>query len=323
MSTQIVLIASSAAFLVTGLVVGWLFASRRSTTLQSRLDRSSSERDSALRERERVEVEVRELREQISNLHRSQAEVETRLEEARKVSRFLEESKEQLANTYSKLSQEALRDAIESLQKLVTPELQKTSGEISSSLDRKKVEIDAMLKPVREMLEKYREEIQASEKSRMSAYGGLQEQIQQMMGAYQILQAETARLNTALEAPTIQGSWGENTLRRCVELAGMSEYCDFDIQMTFENEDGVRFRPDMVVNLPDDRVIAVDSKVPLDAYKKASAESDEKRRKEWLGRHAQNVRRHIDLLSRKEYQENVGSQLRKSLDFTILFVGGE
>lgn len=323
MTTQLLLIISSASFLLIGVLVGWLVAVRRAAALQSQLDRAVSERDSSVRERERVETEVRELREQLALLHRSQAEVETRLEEARKMSRFLEESKVQLESTYSQLSQKALKEAVESLQQLVTPQLQKTSGEISSSLDKKKIEIDAMLTPVREMLEKYREEINSSEKSRMSAYGGLQEQIQQMMGAYQTLQAETSRLNTALESPTVQGSWGENTLRRCVELAGMNEYCDFDIQMTFANEDGLRFRPDMVVNLPDDRVIAVDSKVPLDAYKKACAESDEKRRKEWLGRHAVNVRRHIDLLSRKEYQENVGSQLRKSLDFTILFVGGE
>jgi DNA recombination protein RmuC len=311
------------ALFLAGAAVGWLLASRAGAKLRSERDRAGAERDSALRERERLERELRDEREQATALRRSQAEVETRLEEAKKMQSFLQESRSQLEAVYAQLSQKALKEAVESLQQQITPHLQKTSGEIVSSLNMKKVEIEALLGPVREMLEKYREELLSSEKTRMSAYGGIQEQIIQMMEAQKMLRDETARLNTALEAPNIQGSWGENTLRRCVELAGMSEYCDFDLQMTFENEEGGRLRPDMVVNLPDDRVIAVDAKVPLSAYKSAATESDEAKRKQLLVQHAINVRSHITLLSRKEYQESIGKQIRKTLDFTILFVGGE
>jgi DNA recombination protein RmuC len=308
---------------LAGVALGWVLASRAAASLRSERDRAGAERDSALRERERLERELREEREQATGLRRSQAEVETRLEEAKKMQSFLQESRSQLEAVYAQLSQKALKEAVESLQQQIAPHLQKTSGEIVSSLDTKKVEIEALLTPVREMLEKYRDELLSSEKTRISAYGGIQEQIIQMMEAQKMLRDETSRLNTALEAPNIQGSWGENTLRRCVELAGMSEYCDFDLQMTFENEEGGRLRPDMVVNLPDDRVIAVDAKVPLNAYKSAATESDEAKRKQLLAQHAMNVRSHITLLSRKEYQESIGRQIRKTLDFTILFVGGE
>jgi DNA recombination protein RmuC len=134
-----------------------------------------------------------------------------------------------------------------------------------------------------------------------------------------LAQREASRLANALQSPAVRGSWGENSLKRCVELAGMSEFCDFDMQETFFNDEGRRVRPDLVVRLPNKRVIAVDAKVPLSEYQKAANEQDENRKLEYLEEHAKTLRRHIDTLSRREYQTAIG----ESLDFTVMFLPGE
>jgi DNA recombination protein RmuC len=110
------------------------------------------------------------------------------------------------------------------------------------------------------------------------------------------------------------------SLKRCIELAGMSEYCrDFETQQTFTSEDGRRLRPDVIVNLPNERVIAIDVKAPLSDYIAACSELDDARKSALLGQHAKNLRRHIDALVRRDYQASVG----ETLDFTVMFIPGE
>jgi DNA recombination protein RmuC len=177
-----------------------------------------------------------------------------------------------------------------------------------------------LVAPLKEMLDRYQAELHTTEKTRSASMAGLQEQIRSLLEAQERSSREAAKLSSALKVPNVRGSWGEATLRRCVELAGMSEFCkDFSVQQTFEGEEGRRLRPDMVVYLPNERVIAIDSKAPIDLYMEAAGEADENRRKLLLEQHAKNLRRHIDLLSRKEYQASIGA----SLDFTVLFLGGE
>jgi DNA recombination protein RmuC len=130
---------------------------------------------------------------------------------------------------------------------------------------------------------------------------------------------EASRLTYALQSPTIRGSWGESSLKRCVELAGMVEWCDFDSQRTFFGDEGQRLRPDLIVRLPNKRVIAIDAKVPLTDYTLAANETDDARRREHLAQHVRTVRRHIDSLARREYQASIGD----TLDFVVLFVPGE
>jgi DNA recombination protein RmuC len=118
----------------------------------------------------------------------------------------------------------------------------------------------------------------------------------------------------------VQGSWGEMSLKRCIELAGMSEYCrDFDTQQTFITDEGRRLRPDVIVNLPGERVLAIDVKAPLTEYIAASNESDEARKRALLEQHAKNFRRHVDALVKRDYQSSIGD----TLDFTVMFIPGE
>jgi DNA recombination protein RmuC len=275
------------------------------------------------RERQRVDGEIAALRTRIEGEQVARVAAETERDAARKSieaqNLFVTEVRAQLEGAYAKLSQDALKGAIEQLSETVKPHLDGAKGEIVSSLDARKVEMETMLAPLREMLDRYQGEVQKSEKTRSEAYGGLQEQIRALLEAQERTQRETTKLSNALRVPNVRGSWGENSLRNCAELSGMSEFCDFDIQMTFEGEDGKRLRPYIVVRLPNKRVIVVDSKAPIDAYLEASNESDEHRRKLLIEQHAKNLRKHVDLLSRKEYQSAIGD----TLDFTVLFLGGE
>jgi DNA recombination protein RmuC len=224
----------------------------------------------------------------------------------------LKRSREEMTNTFTALAQRAFRDVGEGL-------VQMGKTQIDGSLDTKKAEIETLLKPVRDMLEQYRGEVLKSERARNEAYGGLQQQILTLLSAQQAAQREASRLANALQSPAVRGSWGENSLKRCVELAGMSEFCDFDTQETFANDEGRRLRPDLVVRLPNKRVIAVDAKVPLTEYALASNEPDEGRKREFLVQHARGLKRHIETLSRREYQSAIG----ESLDFTVMFLPGE
>jgi DNA recombination protein RmuC len=224
----------------------------------------------------------------------------------------LERSRTDMANTFATLAQRAFKDASESL-------VQMNKTQVDGSLETKRAEIEGLLTPVREMLDQYRGELLKSEHSRNEAYGGLQQQVLTLLSAQQSAQREAARLANALQSPAVRGSWGENSLKRCVEMAGLSEFCDFDTQETFATDEGRRVRPDLVVRLPNKRVIAVDAKVPLTEYQSAANENDEARRSELLQQHARTLRRHIDTLSRREYQSAIG----ESLDFTVMFLPGE
>src|SRR5260221_235371 len=191
--------------------------------------------------------------------------------------------------------------------------------QVDGSLNQKKAEIETLLTPLREMLDGYRGELLKSESARTEAYGGLQEQIRALLTAQESAQREASRLANALQSPTVRGSWGENTLKRCVELAGMSEFCDFTMQETFLDDAGRRLRPDVIVRLPNQRVIAIDAKVPLTEFTAAANAESEDARREFLVLHARTLRRHIDSLSRREYQASIGN----TLDFTVLFLAGE
>ena len=170
---------------------------------------------------------------------------------------------------------------------------------------------DATLQPLRESLREL-------EKRREGAYGALSQQIDGLITSEKELRTETTRLIQALRSPQTRGSWGEVHLRRVVELAGLSNQCDFYEQKSFEI-DGRMLRPDLIVRLPHDRCIAIDAKTPLTAYLDASDAGDDTLRKKKLQDHALAVRKHIKDLSAKEYWK----QLDPAPDYVILFLPAE
>ena len=303
------LIVMVVAALLVGIAAGWMAAvARHSPTTQ----RAIVEAEASRRERDRIEAALSATRSEMMTAQRARAVAETRAADVELLMSNHEQLKKQMEDTFAASAQRALKLVGESL-------VHMNKQQVDGSLDTKKAEIDGLLKPLREMVDNYRGELMKSEQMRSESYGGLQEQIKSLLIAQESTQREASRLANALQSPTVRGSWGEMSLRRCVELAGMTEYCDFVAQETIESDEGRRLRPDMIVRLPNGRVIVVDAKAPTSEYAAAAQAADEDQRKQLLASHTRNLKRHVDSLSRKEYQAAVG----ESLDFTVMFIPGE
>ena len=213
---------------------------------------------------------------------------------------LIESSERKLADTFKSLATDALDAANRSFLTLADQKL------------------GAVVAPVNESLGKLDHEIRAIEGARREAYGALGEQIGNLLIAQKELRSEAINLTRALRAPSVRGRWGEIQLKRVVEMAGMLERCDFFQQANAINDDG-RLRPDLRVQLPGNKNIIVDAKVPLQAYLEALEATSEETRQEKMRQHAQQVRSHMAALSAKSYWD----QFQPTPEFVILFLPGE
>jgi DNA recombination protein RmuC len=180
------------------------------------------------------------------------------------------------------------------------------------------------LAPVHETLQSMQTKVDDLERDRHAQFGSLAEQLRRAQESDEALRATTESLAGALRSGSTRGVWGETQLRRVVEAAGLTRYVDFDTQTSIESDAGAG-RPDMVIRLPGDKAIAVDAKVPLDAYLEASAipltaqGAEGARRKALLGKHVRALRAHIDALAKKAYWAG----LHSSPEFVVCFVPSE
>ena len=192
-----------------------------------------------------------------------------------------------------------------------------------ASLDKRQAEIDkrqAEIKGLAERIAKGQEKIEAEVRKRGETdlqTRTLLEQVGQTVGN---LNSETAGLKKALRQPQTRGQWGELQLRRCVEIAGMTEHVDFELQETLRTEDG-RLRPDALFLLPEGRSFVADSKVPLDAFLDAQESEVESERQVHLERHARQAREHVRALSSKDYQGQF--KAGEMPDLVICFIPNE
>lgn len=178
------------------------------------------------------------------------------------------------------------------------------------------------LAPVRESLQQMHNKVTTLEQERHAQFGSLAEQLRHAQESDEALRATTESLAGALRSTATRGVWGETQLRRVVEAAGLTRHVDFDLQTTISSDYG-QGRPDMVVRLPGGTSIAVDAKVPLDAYLEASAlgggDAREAERRQHMQKHVKAVRAHIDALAKKSYW----SGLDASPEFVICFLPSE
>jgi DNA recombination protein RmuC len=231
----------------------------------------------------------------------------------------LDEAKKNLSDTFQALSAEALKSNNQAFIALARSTFETIQAHAKGDLETRQKAIDALVGPLKESLERYEKQILGMEMARQSAYGTLEEQLRALAATNQQLQEKTSTLAIVLKGGSqARGRWGEMTLRNAAELAGMSEHCDFTEQETLGSESG-RLRPDMVVRLPGNRRIAVDAKVPLQAFLDASAAAKEEERKAALDRHAQLVRTHMNQLAARSYWE----QLQPTPELVVLFLPGE
>ena len=234
----------------------------------------------------------------------------------------LEAARDSFADAFKVISADALAKNNQSFLELAraTLEAQQAAALASAKtdLDKRQLAIGELVAPVKTSLEKFEQQIQGIEKSRVDAYATLTEQVRAMAEAQGALRTETGNLVKALRAPQTRGRWGELQLKRVVEMAGMLDHCDFFEQESTTTEDG-RLRPDMIVKLPGGKNIVVDAKAPLAAYLEALEASDEEEKKRKLFDHARQVRDHLKKLGQKAYWE----QFQPSPDFVVLFLPGE
>lgn len=231
---------------------------------------------------------------------------------------LLEVARVKLSDAFKALAADALKNSNEDFLTLAQQRFAALQQEAAGDLDARKTAIETLVQPLRQTLEDYQKEARSLEEKRLREISGVAQQLQAVATAQISLQRETANLVNALRTPQVRGRWGEITLRRTAELAGMAKHCDFVEQETVATEGG-RLRPDMIVRLPSRREIVVDSKVALNAYLEALEAPTPEAREAALDRHAQQVRQHARQLASKEY----GNQFRETPEFVVMFIPGE
>jgi DNA recombination protein RmuC len=278
--------------LVVGVVLGWLWAARRTN--------------------EQVQAAA-------TDLARAQAELEAerRILEARRADQ--EALERFVQGPLAETTQRVLLQVGGSLRAENDLLLRQAQQAGASELDARRQAIEGLIGPLRAELERLQGEVRALETKREGAYAQLREQMQQLTESEARLAQTAGELVQALRRPTTRGRWGELQLRRVVELAGMTSYCDFTEQPSSTTDDGSRQRPDLVVRLPGEAEVVVDAKVPLEAYLQALEAPDETARKEALARHARQLREHVHTLATKAYW----SQRPRTPELVVAFVPGD
>ena len=225
---------------------------------------------------------------------------------------------DELERKFKVLAGEALGKNSENFMQLVSERFEKHRESASEDLERRRKEIETLVKPLSETLSKFELKVGEIEKTRVGAYEAISEQIRNLSEGQTGLKTETTRLVQALRQPKTRGRWGEYQLRNVLEMAGMTEHVDFVEQQTFESENG-QLRPDVIIRVPGGKSVIVDAKTPLDAYLTAIESTDEDVREELFSKHAQQVSDHVRNLASKEYWKS----LPENPDFVVMFVPGE
>jgi len=269
-----------AAGLLLGTLVTWLYARAERAALKERLEARAQEMAA------RLEQERRAAEEKLALLH---------------------EAQQRLSDAFKALSAEALRSNSQTFLELARETLDRYQTGARQDLDGRQKAIHELVKPLSEQLREVDRQV--------ALMSGAEERLRAEAAQ---LRHETANLVTALRAPQARGRWGELQLRRVVELAGMLEYCDFLAQESVSSEAG-RLRPDLVVYLPNNRRVVVDSKVSLKAYLEALEAPGEALKTEKLREHAAQVRAHLARLSGKAYW----AQFEQTPEFVVMFLPGE
>jgi DNA recombination protein RmuC len=220
--------------------------------------------------------------------------------------------------SFQQLATSALRDNSDFFLKLARESFGREQAGMAGLLEQREQAFNALLTPLRSALERTEAQASALERERRDAFATLRTQIEHLTCGQSALERETHNLVTALRRPEVRGRWGELTLRRVVELAGLSPHCDFTEQ-DHRSTDGGVIRPDLVVRLPEGRELVVDAKAPLEAYLAAIDAPSEELRAQALARHAVQVEARIRELAAKSYW----SQFERSPEFVVLFLPGD
>ena len=306
-----------------GGLIAWAYARGRAAAPDSRLEQELREQ---LAKRD---GELSQLRSQLSasDTGRARAEAakaaadELMTQQRETHERTLKEAQAAQAKALSDL-REAFRALSADALKQNAPEFlrlaEQTFGKLQESakgeLAKRQEAIKTLVEPLKQQLDTYQKRLQQSENAQAGALGEVRKQLEALAHSSQSLAQETQQFRMVLRSSQARGRWGEETLRRVVEAAGMSSHCDFSEQTQAGDN-----RPDMVVRLPGDRVIIVDSKVPELDFVGAVEDADASKRAEYLANHAAKLKATIKSLADRDYP----SQFPNSLDYVVLFMPAE
>jgi DNA recombination protein RmuC len=226
--------------------------------------------------------------------------------------------REQLQAVFGELARTSLQSNNEMFLQLARERLERDRQDAAATLKERETAIESLIQPIREAIGRTESQIQSIERERIDAFAGIKNQMELLTTGQHVLSRETRNLVTALRRPDVRGRWGEMTLKRLVELSGMSAHADFTEQHHQLTEAGA-IRPDMIVHMPERRDIVVDVKTPLDAYLAAVEAQTEDDRGRELKRHAQVVSARVRELAGKQYW----AQFEHSPDFVVLFLPGD
>lgn len=318
---------SELALLAAGLLLGggvaWLLARSQlrgavrveAQALLARAVAAESLADELRKQLSQRELDLADARSALQAEHARRVEAEARAAAARdnleEQKRLLGEAREAFRGAFADLSASALDRA-------KTDFLQLAARTVDAQLAARQTTMDGLVAALREDLRRCEQHLAEVESKREQAYAGLTQHLEQLAHSSVELQREAGNLVVALRGTPVKGRWGEITLKRVVELAGMADHCDYVEQVSVEGSVG-RLRPDMVVRLPNGREVIVDAKAPVDAYLEAMTAPTERERREALRRHAQQVRQHMNALASKAYQD----EFAQSADFVVMFVSAE
>lgn len=291
MTTVVSLALATLAGLLIGLAIGWLVARTRATESAAALRADHARLTAELAYRDRIIPEQRAL---------------------------LDSMQLQLKDSFEALAANALTASSQQFLSLADQKIGNVHRAAALDLGARQQALDSLVSPIRDTLAQVAATLAEADRSRINDAASLRTMLGHVGQAQQQLQFETQALVRALRSPGVRGQWGEVQLRKVVELAGMLEHCDFEVQPTLVSDTG-RLRPDLIVHLPGQHTIVVDAKVPLEAFLDAQAAADEGIRTGRLADHVRQVKDHVTKLGARGYWE----QFEASPDFVVLFLPAE
>ncbi len=326
MSATIGILIGLALGIVIGCVIGWLAGSRRNGTALPPDGRLENELRQQLGQRE---AELSREREQTTKLSAACAAAEAQKHAAENIlheqkqmhERALVEAKQSqdkaiadLREAFKALSADALKQSAPEFLRLAEQSFGKLQESAKGDLSQRQEAIKGLVEPLKQQLETYQKRLQQSETAQSTTLGEVKKQLETMTQQSQSLSSETLQLRRVLSSNQARGRWGEETLRRVVEAAGMSAHCDFSEQTQSGDS-----KPDLIVRLPGDRLIIVDAKVPDLDFLNAMDSADATKRAEALAIHAAKLKETIKALGARDYPR----EFPKALDHVVLFLPAE
>ena len=306
-----------------GLLIGWLVGRGRTSApddrLANELRQQLAQRENELNQSRSESVQTKTA---LATAQANQAGAEKLLADHRALhERALSEAREaqakalaDLREAFKALSAEALKQSAPDFLRLAEQTFGKLQETAKGDLEKRQESIKVLVEPLKQQLETYQKRLQQSETAQSGALGEVKKQLETLAQQSQSLAAETQQFRMVLKSNQARGRWGEETLRRVVEAAGMSAHCDFSEQ-TKEGDS----KPDLVVRLPGERVIIVDAKVPDLDFLNAVDAAEPAKRTEALAAHAAKLKATIKSLADRDYP----AQFANALDYVVLFLPAE